>query len=103
MFFCMTALCFSSCLNAKPEETLTKKVRRSLVFLDKHMSSTRRDIKHLKVPFGMCSSQWRKQRWKEKVIAMVRSSLHDPASTCRRGHPSSTEKQCQNENEQIVL
>lgn len=33
------------------DETLTKNMRGSLVFLDKHMSSTRRDVKHLKVAY----------------------------------------------------
>lgn len=51
----MSTPCFFSHLRPNmSRKTLTKKVRRGLVFLDKHMSSPRRDVKHLKVPFGTC-------------------------------------------------
>lgn len=83
-------------------ETLTKKVRRSLVFLDKHMSSTRRDVKYLKVPFGMRSSQRRERGRKEKGRAAVRSARGAPAAARRGAHPSPAETPSQKETEQIV-
>lgn len=59
---------FSSLIPNLSRETLTKKVRRGLVFLDKHMSSPGRDIKHLKVPFGTCrvSGGSREEKRKEE-------------------------------------
>lgn len=75
-------------------KTLTKKVRRSLVFLDKHMSSPGRDIKHLKVAFGMCrvSGGSREGKRKEQPWSGAQGM---PSSACRRGHPAAMDEQGQ--------
>lgn len=41
-----------TCVSLCRELTLTKNLRGGLVFLDDHMSSSRRNIKHLKVTFA---------------------------------------------------
>lgn len=51
----------------RSQEALTKNVRGRLVFLDRHMSSTWRDVKHLKVPFLACAEDTgRKQKRKRE-------------------------------------
>lgn len=41
-----------ACVSLRRELRLTKNLRGGLVFLDDHMSSSRRNIKHLKVTFA---------------------------------------------------
>lgn len=65
-------------------------MRRGLVFLDKHMSSPGRDIKHLKVPFGTCrvSGGSREEKRKEQPWSGAQSTaqlcLQERASSSNR-------------------
>lgn len=72
-------------------EALTKNVRGSLVFLDSHMSSTRWDVKHLKVAFGMCSKAFGRKQGREekktKTIARVSKRQEEVAPLAEKVHP----------------